>query len=286
MDLAAIATIISLVVLVLQIITLVLIGKTRKSLADLKIASPIAPSNERERYGKRDFEGRRHEKRYFHDQKPRQQLQQSQSAPSLPSSNDVKEQSLRDINLRLKSAERDQESVRRRLQDRMPREANQNRNDRGKNRGRDRDHRHGNRDHRRGNWQERHDRQSHNRPQAVQGQPPPPNTPPAPAEEPVFEKITSLAPDTTAAPTIATHASVAEPNMQPVDFASEEELQHGRKIIVKRRPLKEDSSNGAQDAAALEDQSAATAPLPASPEEETTFGATEPTDTEIKFGRR
>jgi hypothetical protein len=286
MDLAALAISISLLVLVLQIITLVLIGKTRKSLSGLKTAPQTAPSNERDRYGKRDFESRHHEKRNFQDQKPRHLFQQSHSAQSSPPVNDdVKEQSLRDINLRLKNAERDQESARRRLQERLPGEGYQNRNDRGRNKGRDRNHRHGNRDHRRGNWQDRRDRQDHNKPQASQRPVPTAITLPAPIEEPVFEQKNSIAPDTVA-PQVVTQDRIAEPDMQPVDFSSEEGLQHGRKIIVKRRPLKEESSEGTLDAAVPANESSTPAFPPANPEQKTDSGATEPIDNEIKFGRR
>ncbi|MBN1308967.1 MAG: hypothetical protein JXA18_13675, partial [Chitinispirillaceae bacterium] len=67
MELGAIALIVSALVVLLQIITLVLIAGTRKSIAGLKTAVPAAPQPvalpERDRMGGRNNDFRRHDRR-------------------------------------------------------------------------------------------------------------------------------------------------------------------------------------------------------------------------------
>jgi hypothetical protein len=304
MSLALLSIIIALV-LVLQIITLVLIARTRKSITGLKTAPqpPISPAIDRDRPRGRDNDFRRHDRRPFHDQKQRPQPQQQPQpqpqhpapagpSPALPAEEGI-EKSLRDINLRLKNAERDQESARRRLQETLPREQprnrdDRNRDDRDRNRprgGRDRNDRYGNRDNRNSNWQDRQDnrRDRPDRPMPFAPQSPaaPAAATAAPVDESVFETKTPmvLEPATTTPVREAPLAS-NDQNQPSADYDSEEGLQHGRKILVKRRPLSTDESSDA----ASQNSGDSTVPFQAASsnsEEETTA-----TDAEIKFGRR
>jgi hypothetical protein len=310
MDLVLIAIIISALVLVLQIITLVRIAGTQKTLTRLQTVPQPMPSNDRDRMGRRDNDFRRHDRKPIQDQKQRpqpqqplqqQQQQQQQQQPQQPSAGsspapaagDGLEKSLRDINLRLKNAERDQESARRRMQENMPRDGYRNRDDRDRGRhrgGRDRHDRHGNRDSNRGNWQDRRDRQDRqNRPPQSfpQNQAAPAIAPAAPSSEPLFEKkenapLEPVMPVQEMTPVTNIQENIKE--QSPSDYGSEEALQHGRKIIVKRRPLSTDESADAP----LENGQTSSQPAAAEvsgPEEETTMGSDSP-GSEIKFGRR
>jgi hypothetical protein len=309
MSLALLSIIIALV-LVLQIITLVLIARTRKSITGLKTAPqpPISPAIDRDRPRGRDNDFRRHDRRPFHDQKQRPQPQQQPQpqpqhpapagpSPALPAEEGI-EKSLRDINLRLKNAERDQESARRRLQETLPREQprnrdDRNRDDRDRNRprgGRDRNDRYGNRDNRNSNWQDRQDqrRDRNDRPMqpAPQGPIAPAAVEPAPAGDQVFEaKAPAFIQPMTSTPV---HEAPAVDNVQeqsPVDYGSEEGVQHGRKILVKRRPLSTEESSGefSQNSgdAATQAQTA-----PSNSADESTVSGADAANAEIKFGRR
>jgi hypothetical protein len=312
MDIALIAIIISLVVLVFQIVTLVLIAGMKKSIGSIKAAPAPAPAVERERSERRDNDFRRHERRPYQDNRPRQQQQtQQQPAPSAPSaSGEMVDKSLRDINLRLKNAERDQENARRRMQqggfpqdqqrggrdrgDRFDRGDRDHRGDRG-DRG-ERDHR-GGRDHRgsrhdrhrdrggRGNWQDRN-RQGGQYEQSQQPGMPAPAA--APENDSLFEKQDLAVPEIQANPVVEA-AAPTTPDLAPSDVPAEENLEHGRKIIVKRRMLQGESSEASADAPADSQGSAEAAPAPlavSSPEEETTMNSTPAPETEITFGRR
>jgi hypothetical protein len=301
----ALLSIITALVLVLQIITLVLIARTRKSITGLKTApQPIPPAIDRDRPRGRDNDFRRHDRRPFHDQKQRPQPQPQHQQPSpagtspaAPADEGI-EKSLRDINLRLKNAERDQESARRRMQENMPRDQQRNRDDRNRddrdrNRprgGRDRNDRFGNRDHRRGNWQDRQDqrrdRQDRPMPSTPQGLTTPTAAAAEPAGESLFEVKNPMVLEPTAtvqaqeAPTVASNQ-----DQSSADYGSEEGLQHGRKIIVKRRPLSTDESSDAPSQNSGDSASPAQA-AQSSPEEETPVSGSDAANAEIKFGRR
>jgi hypothetical protein len=287
----ALLGIITALVLVLQIIILVLIAGTRKSIAGLKTApQPAQPAIERDRPPRRDNDFRRNDRRPFNDQKqrPQQQPQSQQQAPAGASQAPAEEgieKSLRDINLRLKNAERDQEFARRRMQENLSRDPQRNRDDRNRDRnrphgGRDRNDRHGNRDHRRGNW---HDRQMS---PAPQGPAAPLSAEPTPASEPLFEaKAPVVLEPMISAPAQEAPVVANDQDQSSADYGSEEGLQHGRKIIVKRRPLSTEESSGES----LQNNSDAASPvqaMPSGPEEETSFSGPDASAAEIKFGRR
>ena len=298
----ALLSIITALVLVLQIITLVLIARTRKSISGLKTAPPpIPPAIDRDRPRGRDNDFRRHDRRPFHDQKQRpqpqphpQQPSPAGTSPAAPADEGI-EKSLRDINLRLKNAERDQESARRRMQENMPRDQqrfrdDRNRDDRDRNRprgGRDRNDRFGNRDNRRGNWQDRQDQRRQDRP--MPSTPQGVTTPTAaavPVEDPVFEVKNPLVLEPTATVQAQETPLVAgDQDQSSGDYGSGEGLQHGRKIFVKRRPLSTDESSDAPSQNSGDSASPAQAAQPR-PEEETPVSGSDAANAEIKFGRR
>jgi hypothetical protein len=322
MDLALIAVVISLIVFVFQIVTLVLIAGMKKSLGSIKAAP--APAAERDRFEKRDNEFRRHDRRPQQDNRPRQQQQPQpqQQQPAATAAGESVDKSLRDINLRLKNAERDQENARRRMQqgggvsqdqhrgrgdrfdrgdrgerfdrgDRGDRFDRGDRGDRGDREHRGRDHR-GNRHDRhrdrggRGNWQDR----DRNRQGGQYGQQPGAPVPAAaPEGEPMFERKDIIAPEMQANPPVEAPVT-ATPDLAPADYSSDENLEHGRKIIVKRRMLQGESSEagaaaGADDSQGTAEAAPAAAPVAvSSPGEETATGSEPGQEGEIMFGRR
>ena len=225
MDLAAIIT--TLVVVVLQLITVSLIIRTRKMVTELANKKDTGPvHNDRPR---RDRDLRQ-------SRKPTQDFKQKSQSPNTTSAGvDPVEKSLRDINLKLKNAERDQENARRKIHDNFSKD-NSRRRDGGKG-GRDgRDLRGGNR---RGNWNERGRRdnsQDRGNTQTDDEQ-----------ESQAFEvneelnnlqslPIQETSPMTDNSSDITTN-----------DFGSEENLQHGRKFSVKRRVVKDDEETQTED---------------------------------------
>ena len=231
------------------------------------------------RFEKKSQDFRQQEKRPYRDQRP-----QSPGIAQTPQAIDPVEKSLRDINMRLKHAERDQEFARKKIQENFPRGDHRNRDDRdrGGNRDRNRDHQ---RNPRRDNWQDRN-RYDSSQPQ----QPAPVAAQSLQVQEPAFEKAPQI-PAPVPQPAIErpmVSAATGPTTLVPSDFSSEDSLQHGRKIVVKRRVLKDELPEGAKIAETA-GSSAGIAETPAeSPAEETTIdqGAPGTPETEIRFGRR
>lgn len=309
------------VVLLLLVIALGQIAEIRKTVRDIKETKPApvpapapAPSIDRNnRFERKSGDFRRNEKRPYQDRPPRSQ--QQSAAPVAPASTppvvaatpaaDPVETSLRDINLRLKNAERDQESARKKIQENLGDRdhrgndrGDRDRNDRGNDRNRDREGgdrdrnrgrdgsrdggRDGNRDRNRGprrdNWQDR------NRPSSQQ--------PSAPAvaqntgdNQPAFERkefpaapapmvvpVEQTMPPMSVAPQESFSPAPVVVDQAPADYnSSDEGFEHGRKAIVKRRPLREEGNEGS---------SSSTSAM-----EETSDDSSEGT-AEIQFGRR
>jgi hypothetical protein len=293
MELALIAIIIAAVVVLLQIVSLAQIAGIRKSMRMQQRDSRPQQMPHGDRFDKRNQDFRRHERRPFQEQRPLQ-------PPAVGTQIDPVEKSLRDINLRLKSAEREQESARRKIQDNFSRgDHPRDRDDRDRNRGnKDRD-RNYQRNPRRDNWQDR------NRSGGFQQQP---QTGPQQRNKPFVEKKELNLP----VPEIQTPVQqtaglstgpAAGQDLGTSDFSSGENLEHGRKIIVKRRMLKDDveAETSAESTSVEEAPSRASAEQttpPFSPavslptehrEEETKIGDAGPDmnpDGGIKFGRR
>ena len=279
MELAAIIA--TALVVVLQIITIALVVGNKKNVRDqVGKASPALSNDKSEDRKERDF--RIQNRRPAQDQRPKPPTQQPVNTGSV----ETVEKSLRDINLKLKNAERDQESARRKVQENFPKDSNRrpNGNDRnignenpsGNERGsdrntrgsrdnrdrdgregrdrdgrerdgrdrdnRDRDSRHGGNDRSRnrgGSWQERNKTR-----ESISFGPAPQNgdnkivetqAPLLAQDQPHVQSQESVVVQT---PVSAITDS--SPDLVPVDLGSDDSLQHGRKILVKRRMLKED----------------------------------------------
>jgi len=266
MELAAIIT--TLVVVVLQIITVALVVKTRKMVAELsKIKANSSFSNEKQDRRDRDF---RQNKRPGQDnRRPQAQVTGGNAAV------DPVEKSLRDINLKLKNAERDQEFARRKFHDNMSKDHQGRRRDNNDRRG-NRDHQ--NRGDRRGNnWQDRNNKRDSSHPAEVSNEE-------VRAFEPVVAPV--ISPENEQAiiePQAVEPVSTAQDTMVPRDFGSDD-LQHGRKFMVKRRVLKE----GEEDDGSIGNESSTEI---GSIQNESSQDRIEnenesPEATEIRFGRR
>jgi hypothetical protein len=298
------------IVLVLQVITLVQIAGLRKALRELKeikAAPAPVPAPSPDRFERKGGDFRRHEKRPYQDQRPRSQPQNQAPAATPPAAAaDPVETSLRDINLRLKNAERDQDFARKKIQenlgvDREQHPRGHDRSDRGNDRYRDsgdrnresadrgdRDRNRGgrdgsrdrNRNPRRDNWQDRN-RQMPPQTQQTAAPVAPPVT-----GEPTFERkefvaapqpsatapVEQTAPMTPVTSAAFSPAPLPAVDQAPADFSGTDEgLEHGRKVFVKRRPL-----NGESEGPDTQ----------ASTKEESPVSASEGADAEIQFGRR
>jgi hypothetical protein len=285
MELALLLTalIIAAVVLLLQIVCLVQIAGIRKFLRTPREVRPQHPQ-QGDRFERKNQDFRRQERRPFPDQRPHQ---------AAPPQIDPVEKSLRDINLRLKSAEREQESARRKIHEEYSRgEPHRGRDDRNRRDNRDRDHHRGRRD----NLQDRNRSGGFQQQQSPTGQQQPR------LEPPFVKKETAIPPGELSVPVRQTASAGAVQDTDVSDFNAD--LQHGRKIIVKRRALKDEVSpeTGAESTSMEETgtrpvESPTGQAVPSSPlsdslehrEEETRISAAGPdlnTGGEISFGRR
>ncbi|MBN1600553.1 MAG: hypothetical protein JW915_03040 [Chitinispirillaceae bacterium] len=274
-----VAILATLLVAVLQIITISALKSTAKKVDELAAQRSSHSHNDRERSGGRDFRQQQNNRRTQADLKQKPQTQPATTTPS--GSVEQVEKSLRDINLKLKNAERDQENARKKIQTNFSKDSNLKRHDNrdyGSRGGRDnnkRDRRGGN------NWQERNNRrdsgnssgnsadfnksseQSVNSSKGFGSE-----------ENPKVNQITNA--------DAASLQPATQSTVEPTDFANDDSLQHGRKVSVKRRMLKEEDSviesttsadtssqeNGTTSSDSSENQQDASA------------------DSEIKFGRR
>ena len=230
----------------------------------------------RERNGNRQNRPPRGEQEF----KPRTPQAPSTPAAAQGGAVDNVEKSLRDINLKLKNAERDQEVARRKFQDnteidganreqprrRHSRDSRDGRDNRGGGRDENRDSRRGggDRDRNRSNFRTRQDR---------------PFQEESPAESPEAEMPeTSYPVDAETGPISAPPvAAAAAPELGASDFDSDN-TEHGRKFNVRRRMLKEDVPGDTSPSG--EEPSSASASAESSPE------APAGDDAEISFGRR
>jgi len=147
------AIIVAAAVLLLQIISLAKIAGLKKIITGLS-KIPTLANVPNERYEKKSGDFRRQEKRNFPEQRVRQEKPPVEAGLALPAADPV-EKSLRDINMKLKHAERDQEAARKRITDPLSRGDHHRgggRNDRDRRGHRDRE---GQRSNRRDNWQDR-----------------------------------------------------------------------------------------------------------------------------------
>jgi hypothetical protein len=265
------------VVLLFQIIILINQYRNGKIVREFIAQRAKSFQSDRDRRDRKDNNFRQH--------RPNQQdfrsKQPQASSLSAPSGNiDNVEKSLRDINLKLKNAERDQEAARRRIQENLGKDHSRRRHHNDNNRGgggRDnaRDHRRDRRDrHNRNNW---HDRNNQEKPFHGVGHS---------SEQPNREAPVTVTP---AADLTAEPAPAPLPDLNPIDFDSGN-TEHGRKFMVRRRLLKEDMPGESAAGQAEIDPAETAAPQAGWGESaaivETTQQTEQANDTEIRFGRR
>lgn len=244
------------IVVILQIITIALVLSNKKqNRRNTKESRPVNnPGHQRAE--KRD--NRRNSRRPNQDNRSRSN-QQKESA-----SIDPVEKSLRDINLKLKNAEKDQENARRKMQENSS-DSNERRNDRNDRRGNRRNN-NNRRDRNKNNHQDRRSRDSRSNG----------NTSEASEKPADFNKVRNEAPVNVAEP--VNEKKPDTPELVPHDLGvSEENLHHGRKFAVKRRQLSdsaEDKGSESIDDVITKDDKI-----------EVEFDS-RPAESEIKFGRR
>jgi hypothetical protein len=253
---------------VLQIVSLAQIAALKKKIAGLAEVRSVPAHVPHERQERKGGEFRRPEKRNFPEPRARQERAPAEPEIAVPAADPV-EKSLRDINMKLKHAERDQETARKRIQDPLSR-GDQHRGEGGRGDRNDRD-RDGQRTGRRDNWQDR------SRSGGAQS-----GSEAETADLP-REPITGVIPPREI---VAPSQETAAPQADIVaDYTAEENLQHGRKIIVRRRMLREDAPQSGEgvekqpEAGNAPQVSEPVAPEAGSPAE----GGSE---SEIHFGRK
>jgi len=242
----------SAITLVLQIVSIALIVDTRKKLKnEPELERPAAPEVS-EVKKQREAENR-------FARKPQQELR-NRPAPAQPQNVDQVERSLRDINLRLKNAERDQEKERKRIKDAIaPSGQGPRKFDQQKPRERDEGFRR--------NDRPRHDFHQNRNSDAPRQQRDDRNIPrnsfevkdPAPAPQP---PVVAAKPIPPAPPAPAVHVS-PEPVFETAAASMEqkENLQHGRKVMVKRRILNLEEEKAAAREGSVQEGAASSSPV-------------------------
>jgi hypothetical protein len=113
MDVATIVITASSIIIILQVVSIILIAKNKKNVVE-KVEVPLAQPTQTT-YEQKDFRKRREDNRF--NRRPPVEQKPKPAAPQQPQAVDYVEKSLRDINLRLKNAERDQENARKKIRD-------------------------------------------------------------------------------------------------------------------------------------------------------------------------
>ncbi len=243
MDVATVVLTASSIIIILQVVSIILIVKTKKVSVEKQEAVPAQPAQSP--YDQRDFRKRSDDNRF--NRRPGFEQKQKPVASQPHQAVDHVEKSLRDINLRLKNAERDQENARKKIREegvQGPQQAggqpsarrfdnNQNRQSRGRGddfRRRDRNSRPFNNQFR---DRDRDQNQNQNRqseqektfpeqPRPVMGEA---VNPPVPAPE---QNIRQQSP-------VVSPSVVEREEISPV--LPNTEILHGRKVLVRRRIL-------------------------------------------------
>jgi hypothetical protein len=279
-----VAILATLLVVILQIITLSVLKSTNKKVDELAAQKSNSGNNDRDRRD-RDFrQQQNNNRRPAPDAKPKIQNQPATTVPQTGSSVEQVEKSLRDINLKLKNAERDQENARKKIQsnypqkDRDPNFKKRDNRDGSPRGGNNRSERPDRRDRRGGNnWQDRNNRNTGNSGDFNRSseQPAVSDKPFNAEENPMVNQLNA---DVSETPT-------STPSTEPMDFAGEDSLQHGRKVAVKRRMLKEEDSviesTGSESAGNEPSQESSSSVSEGSSESDQSGS-----DSDIKFGRR
>jgi hypothetical protein len=236
MDLATIVITASAIIIILQVVLIVLFVTSRKVAQE-----PPVPGLATAVGDNRDYRKRRDDNR-FNRRPPVDQRQKPSGAPAaaLPQPLDHMEKSLRDINLRLKNAERDQENARRKIRNVIQTPQNpQKRFDQSNNRpnrGRDDDFR------RRDRGRDRNNR-PHGDHFRDRDQTRSPEMDRSPVEQPIaltIQPATAPAPQPISPVPRAPSSVISQPAAakEPVPIVPENtEILHGRKVLVRRRIL-------------------------------------------------
>jgi hypothetical protein len=252
MDLATI--VITAIVLVFQIVLIALVIDTRKKISKNEPEEKIAPADTRDMRIPKEVDNR-FNKRPATEHRSRPPVQAQQNV-------DHVERSLRDINLRLKNAEKDQEKERKRIKDAIGPSASQNplghkkfdhpkpRDNNEGFRRNDRPLRHDYHQNRNSDPQRNRDEKVNNRNTEVS------ESQPLQTTLPVIQQVTPAMiemPMVTSPLPPAPVQAVVEPVIAPdadVTVVRNENLQHGRKVMVKRRVLnlEEEKQNESGDA--------------------------------------
>jgi hypothetical protein len=260
MDVATIVLTASLVIIVLQVVSIILIVKNKKVTLAKPEAAPAQPAQHP--YEQRDFRKRRDENRF--NRRPGFEQKQKPVAPQPPKAVDYVENSLRDINLKLKNAERDQENARRRIREETqgaPQQSNggqpsPRRFDNNQNRpprGRDDDFRRRDR-HGRPNNNQFRDNRDRDR-DRDQNRPPEMERPPVEQVNQSNPLPVSMPPEAARPQPVMNTPVVPVPPVVEKDVISavpeNTEIFHGRKVLVRRRILtpEEQAAKNASDAA-------------------------------------
>jgi hypothetical protein len=286
MEIAAI--IVTVAVALLQIITISLIRNTRKMVRELA-EKPVTPSINSGEKRDRDFRPNSNNRRPMQENRSRPQV--SNTVNTTVTAADPVEKSLRDINLKLKNAERDQEFARKKVQDSsFSKDPSRRReNVRGGNRDHRRDGREGRdnrdsrdsregregRDNRRGNWNDRNTRRDSSPTQPI-------------SQDPLTfvekEEFNTVVEQTTQ--DVSTVATAETPELVPNDFGSDESMQHGRRRTSKNRYNGEDSQSEGNSEENTEKVSDSSLKSTSQENSENADSQDKSTDAEIRFGRR
>jgi len=262
-------------VVVLQIITIFIVRgnkKHKRNNYEFKHSRSHGDKNDRKegdfrRGGSSSNKKNQHENKGSRPQHAAASAQQSSQVTI-----DPVEKSLRDINLKLKNAEREQESARKKINDYNGKEGRPQRQERsgngGANRKNSRDRSFNRGEQRRDNWQEKQNRtDSAEQPVEAASAPEFQNENLHPAVmQPAVETAVSVS--ESAAQTVHADTAVSSEN-------SEGDFEHGRKFVAKRRHLQE---NGSAETESAANENSAEAPAAEQVSEDTAA--------EMKFGRR
>ncbi|MCL2688691.1 MAG: hypothetical protein FWE57_02435 [Chitinispirillia bacterium] len=257
-------------IVVLQIVTIFIVRgnkKQRRSSYEFKHSRNHGDGKNDRKEG--DFRRGNNNKRNQHENKGGSKPAHS-AAPaqqSAPAAIDPVEKSLRDINLKLKNAEREQESARKKINDYNGKEGRPQRlsNGNGVNRKNNRDRNFNRPEQRKDNWQ--HEKQ--NRADSAETSAEASHSAPEFENEklnPVILPAVEMAVSVTESAPAPVHTDAAD------NRASEGDFEHGRKFVAKRRHLQE---SGASESESTSSENTAEA-----------SGSSEETSAEMKFGRR
>lgn len=235
MDLAPIVITASAIIIILQVVSIILIVGNRKTVVKPE-PTGVNPVNNDNRDFRKRRDDNRFNKRPVIDQRPRP------FTPPQPQAVDHVEKSLRDINLKLKNAERDQENARRKIRDVIQNPQNQqdpqrrpDQNNNRPNRGRDDD------------FRRNRDRDRNSRPHGGhfrdrdQSRGPENIRPQGETVAPVSAQISAPILPPSMEPARPQNPIAAQPlveKKEPLAIVPENtEVLHGRKVLVRRRIL-------------------------------------------------